>query len=80
MEKTSFTQDRPDASGVGTAQSRRKSSVNAIALAKVHEQPVDVVENGSLLSDADRRLVEMGYVQVCASFLTTPDRQTNMAM
>ena len=44
--------------------SRRKSSAAIIALEKANLEPVDVVEDLALLDEADRRLAELGYVQV----------------
>lgn len=51
------------------SQGRRKSSVTYRALEKAMGDPVTVVE-GADLSDADRRLAEMGYIQVCAGQAT----------
>ena len=51
------------------SQDRRKSSVTYRALEKAMEDPVTIVE-GADLSDADRRLAEMGYIQVCAGQAT----------
>ena len=64
MEKSSSTDSQPDPSSLGTAQSRRKSSVNAIAAAKARNQPIQGIEDVALLSEADRRLAELGYAQV----------------
>ncbi|MCJ1284520.1 hypothetical protein MMC26_003853 [Xylographa opegraphella] len=44
--------------------SRRKSSAAVIALEKANLEPVDVVQDIALLDEADRRLAELGYVQV----------------
>ena len=43
---------------------RRKSSAAVMALEKANLEPVDVVEDIALLDEADRRLAELGYVQV----------------
>ena len=47
------------------SRGRLKSPVTYRALEKAMEDPVTVVE-GAGLSDADRRLAELGYIQVCA--------------
>ena len=58
-----------EAYGIGTGTdaqaSRRKQSIAAIAQEKARRNThVDVVEHDALLSEADRRLAELGYVQV----------------
>ena len=57
----------PFSAGHGTAvehmKNRRKSSVQVKALEKALEQPVAAVE-ASDLSEEDRKLAELGYVQV----------------
>ena len=65
MEKSTGRESESKRSNLVATQARRKSSVNAIALARARGETVDVVEDASLLSEADRRLAEMGYVQVC---------------
>ena len=66
--------------GVGTgleaqdpaASGRRKSAFDRRkSSAVVDEAPATVVE-ASALSDADRRLAEMGYVQVSSQFEASP--------
>lgn len=43
---------------------RRKSSVAAAALERANQDHIDVVEDIALLDEADRRLAELGYIQV----------------
>ncbi|MCJ1308172.1 hypothetical protein MMC25_001824 [Agyrium rufum] len=43
---------------------RRKSTIAEIALAKARNEPIYDVEDAALYSEADRRLAELGYVQV----------------
>ena len=47
-----------------TARNRRKSSAAVIALERAQHDKVDIIEDVALLSEADRRLAELGYTQV----------------
>lgn len=50
---------------VDSGEQHRKGSVSAAAFERARRNThVDVVEYDALLSDADRRLAELGYVQV----------------
>ncbi|KAI9815939.1 MAG: hypothetical protein M1827_001931 [Pycnora praestabilis] len=64
MESTTAIEGGHRASDFDAARYRRKSSVIAAkALEAAGEERVDMIE-GHALSEADRRLAEMGYVQV----------------
>ena len=58
--------------------SRRKSSAAVVALERAKHDPVDIVEDIALLDEADRRLAELGYVQVRSVHLEErPDQPAN---
>jgi hypothetical protein len=45
---------------------RRKSSAHEIALERAKQEHIDLLDDSELIDEADRRLAELGYVQVHA--------------